>query len=412
MKLQNLRIEHLGFEEVALIADVESVKFGKNTIWVSVSKEYESWLCTSRYDGFLVALLYPAMVYGEDIEINGTVSKRLLRNINKYAQDILMAYNAKLRRISITAKEVSSEIFKTAKHIGTGFSGGVDSFSTIYNNFANENDEEYKIDTLFNFNVGAHGRYLGTTSNGMDSGKLRQLRKEFLKQYTDSIGLPFISVDSNIHFYHDEWRHLHTQLLTIVSPVLAVSQNLRKYYIASVGLNYDKWINVATEERFISLAGFCEPYLLPLLSTESTELICDGMQHTRVQKTLQLIDYEPTKRFLNVCDTREPQKKNCGICVKCGRVGLTLSIVNKLNEYTEVFDIEQFKKKEFHLWGDAFIKYNSDFFMSDIIDFAKEKGYKTPPYFALFMYGILLKIIRKLFSKNSRTKLRKLLKMP
>jgi hypothetical protein len=410
MRLKNLRIEYRNFEEAALIADVESVKFGENTIWVNVPKEYESWLCASRYDGFLVALLYPAMAYGEDIEIDGTVSKRLLRNINKYVQDIFQAYNAKLRRISITSKETSSEIFKTATHIGTGFSGGVDSFSTIYNNFVKENDEEYKIDALFNFNAGQHGRYLGKLV-GMDSGKVFQLRKDFLRQYTDSIGLPFISVDSNLHYYNGEWGNLHIDPIPLISGILTMQQSLKKYYIAFAGYNYDKWIDIATKRRGIGLAQFCEPYLMPLLSTESIELICDGLQHTRVQKTLQLTDYEPTKRFLNVCLANEPQKKNCGMCEKCARVGLTLLIVNKLDEYAEILDIEKIKKKEFYLWSMAFVTCNTDFFMSDIINFAKEKGYKTPPYFALYIYGIIRKILSKYLSKKLKAKLKKLLKI-
>ena len=42
-------------------------------------------------------------------------------------------------------------------HVGTGFSGGVDSFSTLADNFFGEEDPEYKIDTLFFFHVGQYG---------------------------------------------------------------------------------------------------------------------------------------------------------------------------------------------------------------------------------------------------------------
>ena len=100
MKVKNIRIGTCpqtpvleGDEgEVALIADVESEKFNIDTIWFSVPRKYESWLTNDRYDGFLVALLYPAMAYGEDIEIDGTVSDRLYHNVKEYVIHILLAY--------------------------------------------------------------------------------------------------------------------------------------------------------------------------------------------------------------------------------------------------------------------------------------------------------------------------------
>jgi hypothetical protein len=66
MRIKNLRTEtresissYSREIETALVADIESEKFGKTTIWVSVPQKYESYLCVDRYDAFLLALLYP-----------------------------------------------------------------------------------------------------------------------------------------------------------------------------------------------------------------------------------------------------------------------------------------------------------------------------------------------------------------
>lgn len=387
MKISGLRKEVLG-EEVALVANVESVRWGNDTIWVSVPSEYESWLCTEQYDGFLVSLLYPAMAYGEDIWIQGTVSKRLLRNINKFIQEILLGYNPELHRINISATEVSSDILNTTtQHIATGFSGGIDSFSTIYDNLVNEIDSKYKIDTFVCLNVGSHGEYNGR--NGcVDTEAMFRSRYEFLKQYPDSIDIPFIPVNSNIHYYH-EWGHQLTHTLTLVSGILAMQRMFSKYYIASAGINYDQWIDSASKYRKLDIAEFAEPHLTPLLSTETTEFILDGMQHTRVQKTINITNYSLTKQYLNVCLVNEPQKKNCGICPKCVRVGLTLSDVGKLDGYKDVFDIENFRKHEWRFRCEAVLNYKFDTFSRDIVDFAKKSGGKYPSYFMALTHTLI-----------------------
>ena len=168
-------------------------------------------------------------------------------------------------------------------------------------------------------------------------------------------------------------------------------QNIfRRYYMASVGWNYDGWISEAAKNRNVSIAEFSEPYLLPLLSTETTEFILDGIQYTRVQKTLSLPKYTLTKRFLNVCVKNEPHDKNCGVCPKCTRVGLTLSAIDGLDEYNDVFNIPAYKRKEYTLMCTAMKTRTSDLFMADIVDLARRVGKKYPRHFVAFLLGAYL----------------------
>ena len=398
MKISNLRKETRPDNHVAIVADVESKQFGKNIIWASIPNEYENYLISDRYDGFLIALLYPGMVFNETIEVEGVVSKRLLRNITTYVEDILLAYNPRLHRIAITAKEMNSGVLSSAEHIGTGFSGGIDSFSTIYNNYVLEHDSEYKIDTLVLLNVGSHGKYTDKKTSG-----LFKSRYDFLKKYPEIVGLPFISLDSNIHFYYKEWdRHMLTLGLNLAAGILLLQGKLKKYYVASAGYNYDQWIDIATQKRNFSLDGFCDPFLLHLLSTETTEFILDGMQHTRVQKTMDVSNYPLTRQFLDICWFDEPQKKGCGVCEKCARVGLTLSAVGKLEEYKDVFNVEVFRQNEQRLMGKAVLNYKKDVFMRDIVDFAKKNGKKYPSHFTVCAKNKIDKlknIAAKIFNK-------------
>ena len=386
MKISNLRKENHGSQSV-LTADVESTKFGKNTIWASVPIEYENYFTTNRYDGFLVALLYPAMFYREDIEVDGAVSKRLLRNINTYIQDILLAYNPKLYKVTITANDTTNEIIQTAKHIGTGFSGGIDSFSTIYDNYVLESDPEYKIDTFVFLNVGSHGKYYEEKTK-----VLFQNRYNYLKKYTDTVNLPFIPVDTNIHYYYQEWMHQLTLPLNLTAGILLLEKMFTKYYVASPGYDYNQWIDIASKTRNNALPSFADPYLLPLLSTETTEFIPDGTQHTRLQKTINIINYPLTRQFLDVCWYDEPQKKGCGICPKCSRVGQTLSIIGKLNDYKDVLNLEKYRRSELRLKCRAVLGYKHDPFMYDIVNFAKQNGKKYPSSSGAYTHLFILKL--------------------
>lgn len=76
MKIYNLRIERKEGMSY-LICDMEAKFTDVKTVWYSVHPEYEDWLNTDVYDSFLIAALYPAMYYKEDIVIEGNVSERL-----------------------------------------------------------------------------------------------------------------------------------------------------------------------------------------------------------------------------------------------------------------------------------------------------------------------------------------------
>ncbi len=120
--------------DVYLSVKVDSTKLGARELWFSIPRKYSDYLCTTQYDGFLVGLLYPAMQYGEDITIEGMVSKKLLFNINNYVIPLLMSFSDSAKKIAVKASQVSSSN-QSNSGVGTGFSGGVDSFSTVYNRY-------------------------------------------------------------------------------------------------------------------------------------------------------------------------------------------------------------------------------------------------------------------------------------
>lgn len=153
MKISNLRIErHLNLYEgvnlqTRVICDVECAFCKARELYFSVDDNYGDWLTADVYDAFLVAALYPAMYYKEPIEVEGCVSKKLYHNILHYVFGLIRDYDSFLQEIPIHVKGFANAEKLKHLHVGTGFSGGVDSFSTIIDNFENENDLDYKINT-------------------------------------------------------------------------------------------------------------------------------------------------------------------------------------------------------------------------------------------------------------------------
>ena len=83
IKLSNLRIEDAGeWTKLACDLDWESAEptpFSVRTLWFKTRKENADFFSTKVYDLFLMVAYYMAMQYGQDLKINGYVSKRLYR---------------------------------------------------------------------------------------------------------------------------------------------------------------------------------------------------------------------------------------------------------------------------------------------------------------------------------------------
>lgn len=170
---------------------------------------------------FLVALLYPAMYYGEDIEIEGSVSKKLYHNIMHYVQGIVAAYEVKAQKIAVKVGGFQNARKCSLLHVGTGFSGGVDSFSTLYDNYLNTNDEDYKVDTLFFFHVGQYGN----TSNSKTWERANN-RFGITKSMASELQMNSVMLNTNMFgFYLPHWEY-DAGVLCRLSSVLVFQRYL------------------------------------------------------------------------------------------------------------------------------------------------------------------------------------------
>lgn len=381
MKLSNLRIERREGMSY-LTCDMDAKFTDVKEIWYAVHSEYEDWLNTEVYDSFLIAALYPSLYYKEDIIIDGNVSERLFFNIKNYVQDIIRAFHPEFRKANLKVNGYAIPA-KVAHNVGTGFSAGVDSFSTIYDHLERESDKNYTISSLFFFNVGSHG-------GGGKIARQRFLNRfNYLKAFPQSKGLPYIGVDSNLFdFYLKPWEYQAGAFLR-ASAILLFQRKVSKYFASGSNSYWELMYFPFSRKTEYMEVTFYDVYVNPLLSTESLDIIDDGNQYSRTQKTELIADYLAAHRFLNVCVDHADDylsAKNCSVCSKCMRTLITLESLGKLDEFSDVFDIDKYKKKSYRYKCECRLLYKTDEYAKDNVDFAIAHGNRIPSYLEAKLY--------------------------
>jgi hypothetical protein len=390
MKIENLTItrENNLFK---ISVSIESAKLGRKNLWFSTPEKFGDCICSTRMDGFLVGMLFPAMQYGEDIHISGCVSEKLIFNINNYVIPLLAAFSPTSKKINVTADEISSNIFDT-KGVGTGFSAGVDSFCTIYNRLELEKSSDYKVNSFLFLNVGSHG--MGDTEGKREIARNKFItRYEYLKKFPESLGLDFIPLDSNLHEFHP-WGHLKTDTLTSNAGILIMQGYFKRYYYSTAGFSYSDQLLNGANFREVSVADCCDPMIAPLLSTESLDFVLDGMQYNRNEKLLHILEYSPVKSFLNVCiNSALDSHTNCSICAKCCRTLMALESIGRIDEFAHLFDIKKYSERaKKYYTATQVLQQDKDPFAHGNILLAKKNGMSLPPIPVAFAISCFYKI--------------------
>ncbi|WP_148211453.1 hypothetical protein [Thioalkalivibrio sulfidiphilus] len=202
----------------------------------------------------------------------------------------------------------------------------------------------------------------------------------------ERIGLPLIRVSSNLDDFYSKpylnkrigFQHSHT--LRNTSAALLFQKGIGRYMYASA-LSYED-IHIRPNDDI----AYCDPMTLPLLSTESQEIISVGSEHTRVQKTLIVTELQEPQTSLDVCIRPRgiTGPINCSQCRKCLRTLATLEISGKIDRYRSIFDMDMWKRKRAKFFSEVMLR---DFpLLKEIDNYAKETGFKYPIQSIAYFY--------------------------
>lgn len=362
MKIYNPKIERVSLDKVRLNCQFESNGV-KDTLWYEFDAKWEEYLVIEQSDAFVVGLLLLALKNDEDIYIEGTISNKLLYQLNNYLIPMLSHVFSDFNCITVKSKEVT-EInfaefpkFKSLRGAATGVSCGVDSFSTIKKHY--DQKGEIKLKYLTFFNAGSHGDYGGENSRNLFKKRLKRV-----SVFTNELHVDLISVDSNISELL-KMKFIHTDSLRNLSCVLSIQKLFTNYYYSSA----------MRFERINFNANGMHNYDILInnyLNTESISFYSSMTDMSREERTNYISNYKYAQKYLDVCTSSNHTgfKRNCSTCAKCMRTMLTLDLLKKLNEFDKVFDLKKYEK-------------NLDYFIASLL--SKRDLYELDKTLLLFL---------------------------
>lgn len=349
-------------------------------------------------------MLLPAVQSQQNIECE-SISEKLLYNINHIVNTLLhVAWGGE--KIMVIAKKVCVNEYDSVA-VGCGCSLGIDSFAAILAHSSKTTTTHYQLTHLTNFNVGAFG---STDLVLAEESWNRDLEK--VREFTMDYGLPLVTLDSNIGIASRGTSFDKVFLFRNAAAVLALQKLFRRYFIGS-GRHVSQF---KIDRDDIS---FYEALLIPMLSTECTELVLSEGDKTRVEKTADVMDNDFVKKHLYVCwkeifknewpnywnvikDSAE-KHRNCTKCDKCLRTCLTLDLLGRIDDYKDVFDLPQYYKTRNNYIKKVISKKDYDSYCSDIYKLLREKQNPIPISFRIYTFYVsTINICKKIVYKIIR----------
>lgn len=325
-----------------------------------VPAEHIGWLTADRCDGLVIGLLFQAMTMNEEIRTESPMSSKLYHSVQHFLIPMLVKAFPNLHPIRIHPASLTDEP-AAGKGVATGFSGGVDSFASVAQHWANEESPDHKVSHFLFHNAGSH-----STGNHDAARKLFWQRYETLKPFAEEAGIPFVAVDSNVsELFPIDFIRMHPALNA--SVLLVLQQQFGRYYYASTYKYADCGVNYSDD------AARLDPMAFHLYSTEGLDCVSTGAQLSRVEKTRLVTEFEPSRRYLNVCVDPAFEGRNCSVCFKCRRTLMTLELLGKAEDYREVFDLEKFRATK-NSYLARVLRYKKGSFDAEIADLIRQKG--------------------------------------
>lgn len=329
-------------------------------------------LVSELFDPIAVLFLHYALRYGYNLESKYPISQELYYTLSYHVIPHLYACNkSKAHNIKISAPTTEKKI--QGSWNGAGVSCGIDSMATIYEYYNEMNMEEYKLTHLVYFKVGQHAEELPEYNPNEEQRHFEDGKRNAI-DFGKTIGLPVIVGESNYNDIVTELFGHESKVPTFTfrnaGSVLILQDFFARYYYASSYGDLNHFVADLGDD-----VAYYERWLLPLISTNNTRFYSASKAMERVEKTALVAKYPSSYNHLSVCWRGA---KNCGYCNKCIRTMMTLDLLGKLDAYSEVFDLDLYKKRKKDYFAYAYlVKYKNSFY-AEIFDYMKKKQLPMP----------------------------------
>jgi 7-cyano-7-deazaguanine synthase in queuosine biosynthesis len=263
-------------------------------LWIEADVE----LATNS-DCWVFLLLPIAMRLGENLHIEGTVTKEAIQASNR-SQKYLLQGHPNMKEIQLEVSNLiddSTDPVESSRRVGLFFSGGLDS------TFAAETLED--IDTL----ISVWGFDIPATNSAH-----WQLTLDIIEPYAKELNKDLVVVKTNIRELSNglvEWGgDYHGSALAGVS--IALNKHLKKNYLAAS--------RQRSEPDWGHSAELANAYTTPNHRIEQTEGI------KRIAKAHGIASI-PRTTYVRVCYRNVKGLANCATCKKCVRTRLEFDLI-------------------------------------------------------------------------------------
>lgn len=353
---------------------VDEVQAIDKELWYEVNILYAQYLCPEVCDGFVIAMLLPAIKFNQKIVVKAPMSAGLYHNM----VNVVIPLMAKLYGNNLNIDEscnfltISEAVNMeyTPFAVATGCSMGVDSLTAITQYIKLSENKLYNLSHLTYFNVGA----FGSTYNEDVELTLEREKQEVLN-FANKLGLPVVFVNSNIHCWYSTFKNFnHSHTLRNMSVVLCM-QKLFKHYLYASGYSLEKF------KLTLDDLAYFETLLLPQISTQCTSLISANANFNRIDKLKYIGNDVLATENLYVClkeqiwndhhvgKLEDDGFRNCGKCEKCLRTLIILESLGLIDDYRKIFNVDYYyRAKSTYIKAMYALRYENDTY-SDILKF-------------------------------------------
>ncbi len=295
-------------------------------LWYKFSPQYKDFI-SANADAFVTALVLFAMQLGEDIEVGGPVSPRLIYGLREYTRIFNLWFPQILRPIEISATDyqvLSPQ--DVAGGVGAAFSGGVDSFYTVWAHLPqNQPIPEARL---------THAVYM----YGLDHTlRARSVFESFAERYRKALkeyGVELLTMETNVRQFignRIQWDVAYGS--ATIAGLLLFGGLFQRAYISS-GFRYDATLPIGST-----------PLTDHWLSTERMPILHFGSSVTRFEKIQAIAAWPTTWNNIRVCWQETDAKQNCGRCHKCERTLAMLKLTGELSHHTNF--VQPFTRRQF-----------------------------------------------------------------
>lgn len=327
LEIKDIGISSAEDEKVRLTADVLTPDQPERTLYYEVDAAYGECLCMERSDPFVLGLLAYAMLNEYDITCKVPVSEQLYYQLTTYLIPIVSKNVPHYHHIVIRAPLADQDIVSKGG-VGTGFSGGVDSYYTVLKHL-HPATPSFQLTHLLFANIGAL-THISTHANQIFAEKSKRM-----SVMAAQLGLPLVTVDTN---YLDFFGAVTVEktggpdALKTCSCVYALRKLFKTYYFGS-GMELERFTFSAVDPALYDILT------LQTISVNSLWFYSSGAEASRMEKLEYIVDHPIVQKTLTVC-----ADSNCNRCNKCIRTMMELYALKKLDHFADVFDVPDFKQ--------------------------------------------------------------------